>query len=327
MLHISFNALLLLQVASHPRPLPQPPTSARSQSSRPVSGDTHRSNVSNTGTVSMAKPATSVASFTSVYNELPPQSQSVQSIKNESEIKTTSAGITTSKPAVPIITSKPHPQPSLTAVNFNKEFANSGLGRIIAAPTVQKQLFADQTFSNKDGYRRTVVTVSDRTTQENLDNVRKKCDVTVNGNGSSITQGVVQSNRVNSILSSPVKSSIPQPGAAKEQSQSIAPSSELSEKLSPAKTVKQIMPFSKGLSKSGRSLTSGHLSIKPPAGPHKDSTFKVRNLNYTPTKPYSEVSECGSGTSEPCSETNSSCSSPQPPNSITSNGKCDFFVM
>ena len=302
---------LSFQVASNPRPLPQPPLSARSQASRPNSGDASRTNVSNI--VSVTKPTTPIMSTTTVYNEMP-QPQSTQSTKYNDEPKTNiSNAVMTSKPATPIVSNNTTLQQSRSTLSTNKEVVNADLGRIIAAPTVQRQLLADQTFSNKDGYNRTVVTVSTDTADGNSTS-DKACDTDINQNDNSITKGVVHSNRVNSVVSSASKSSIPRPGAGKKQNQSNSQTSELSEKPSQVKTVKQIMPFSKGLSKTGRSLTSSHLSIKPPVVPNKDATLKVRNLNYTPTKPYSEVSHPGSPTSElaSCSDTNSTCSSPQP---------------
>ena len=304
--------VVFFQGASNPRPLPQPPTSARSQASRPTSGDTLRTNVSNI--VSVTKPATPITSTTTVYNEMP-QSWSTQSTKHKDELKTNvSYDVMTSKPATPIVSSNTNLQQSQAILSTNKKVANADLGRVIAAPTVQRQLLADQTFSNKDGYKRTVLTVSNGTADGNSTIDKNTCDIDINQNDNSITKGVVHSNRVNSAVPSAPKSSIPRPGAGKEQNQSSTQNSELSEKPSQVKTVKQIMPFSNGLNKTGRSLTSSHLSIKPPVVPNKDATLKVRSLNYTPTKPYSEVSEPGSPTSEraPCSGTNSTCSSPQP---------------
>ena len=305
------------QVASNPQPLPQPSTSARSQASRPNSGDTSRTNASNI--VSVRKSTTPITSTTTVYNEMP-QPQSTQSIKYSDEPKTNiSNAVMTSKPATPIVSSNTNLQQSRATFSTNKEVVNADLGRIIAAPTVQRQLHADQTFSNKDGYNRTVVTANTDTADGNNASDKNTCDADINQNDNSITKGVVQSNRVNSIVSSAPKSSIPRPGVGKKQNQSNSENSELSEKPSQVKTIKQIMPFSKGLSKTGRSLTSSHLSIKPPVVPNKDATLKVRNLNYTPTKPYSEVSQPGSPTSEraSCSGTNSTCSSPQPQENST----------
>ena len=81
-----------------------------------------------------------------------PQSWSTQSTKHKDELKTNvSHDVMTSKPATPIVSSNTNLQQSQAILSTNKEVANADLGRVIAAPTVQKQLLADQTFSNKDG--------------------------------------------------------------------------------------------------------------------------------------------------------------------------------
>ena len=116
--------------------------------------------------------------------------------------------------------------------------------------------------------------------------LKNECDKSTN----NISTGVAHSNKVNTSRPPTPMSSIPRPGAAKENTQATTQNTDntQSQKSAVAKPTKHVTPFAKGSINKGRSFTSGHLSIKPPAGPHKDSILKVRNLNYTPNKPYSE---------------------------------------
>ena len=263
-------------MAAHPRPLPQPPTSARLQPSRPITSDVTNKNEPNP--------------------------------------------VVTSKPTTPSAVNsgpKTGAQQSQNGLGMSKDLMNSGLGRVIASPAVQRQLFADQTFSNKDGYKRTAVAVNSGSTGTNDSSAERTSDTEVSNNKSSITMGIAHSNKANSGRPLTPKSSIPRPGTAKNQSQAnalITDGTHVQQTSSVVKLTKHATPLSKGSIKTGRSFILNHKNIKPPPAPHKDPMLKVRNLNYTPGRPYSEVSEPGSPPSErvTCSGVNSSCGSPQP---------------
>ena len=286
-------------MATHPRPLPQPPSSARLQASRPTTSDTTKTNVPTSTTVSDTAKQNVPSTLTTTKTSTP-TSNSISFYKTEA-------------------------RQTQLACDTRKDLVNSGLGRVIASPAVQRQLFADQTFSNKDGYKRAVVTVSNSSSTNTGSGAKSQCDKGTSDTNSILT-GVAHSNKVSNSRPPTPKSSIPRPGTAKEYKQANTQDTdnEKVQKTAVAKPTKHITPFSKGSIKTGRSFTSSHLSIKPPAGPHKDSLLKVRNLNYTPNKPYSEVSEPGSplGERAPCSNGNSSCNSPFPEqnSNLTTNG-------
>ncbi len=184
---------------------------------------------------------------------------------------------------------------ALAATNLGAERVSAG------PPVVHKEILADQSFSNRGGYKRTVVSVTNDLTG--------KCDA--QGAGEH-TRGASHS-ELNLHGTSGPRSSIPRPGLGATSGQLFSSkASTQGEESTPG-----IDQDEKIRVKSGRTVSwqgsKESLATKPPSGSEK----QIRNLDYAPSRPNNEAV---SQTRVP-SETVSSTAVRRDPDSNDSAGK------